>query len=501
MANLRIAAAVVWAFPLAACTLGPDFAAPKSGLPQSAFVDPAATAASKETGLSSPASQPVDPTWWKAFHDPVLTDLEQRVAAASLDIKTATIRIAESRFQRGVAAAAELPSLNGTAQYQRELYSENGIVSLLAPLAGGHAITVLPINDYTTGFDASWELDIWGKVRRQVEAADAQVVVSEEQRRGALASTLAETARDYIQLRGAQSQLKIATDNLRIEQEILELARSRQASGLTTGLDVENAAAQVEAVRAQIPGLEQQESEQINALSLLLDLPPNGLRAELARAETIPLTPAHVPIGVPSELARRRPDIRQAEAQLHAATADIGVAVASFYPSVKLNGVVGLDSLDFNKLWQGNSLQYNLGPSLTLPIFEGGRLKSMLELSEAQQQEAYIAYRKTVLQAWHDVVNAVVAYRAEQQRRARLGDQVEHSQQALALARARYSDGVADFTTVLDTERTVLQAQQQYTQSTVNISVDLVQLYKALGGGWELTYPGETPASTIEAAQ
>ena len=252
-------------------------------------------------------------------------------------------------------------------------------------------------------------------------------------------------------------------------------------------------------MRAQIPSLEQQESEQINALSLLLDLPPNGLRAELARAKAIPLTPAHVPIGVPSELARRRPDIRQAEAQLHAATADIGVAVASFYPSVKLNGVVGLDALDLNNLWKGSSLQYNLGPSLTLPIFEGGKLKSMLELSEAQQQEAYIAYRKTVLQAWHDVVNALVAYRAEQQRRARLGDQVEHSQQALSLARARYSDGVADFTTVLDTERTVLQAQQQYTQSTVNISVELVQLYKALGGGWELTYPGEIPAPAIDA--
>jgi NodT family efflux transporter outer membrane factor (OMF) lipoprotein len=499
MANLQIAAALIWAFPLAACALGPDFAAPEPGLPQDAFVNPASATSSKETGLSSAASQPVDPTWWKAFHDPLLTDLEQRVAAANLDIKAATLRIAESRFQRGVAAAAELPSLNGTGQYQRELYSQNGIVSLLSPLVGGHAISIAPINDYTTGFDASWELDIWGKVRRQVEAADAQVDLSQEQRRGALVSALAEVARDYIQLRGAQSQLKIATDNLQIEQEILQLTRTRQAKGLTTGLDVENAAAQVEAVRAQIPSLEQQESEQINALSFLLDLPPNGLRAELTRAKAIPLTPAQVPIGVPSELARRRPDIRQAEAQLHAATADIGVAVASFYPSVQLNGVVGLDALDFTNLWKGSSLQYNLGPSLTLPIFEGGKLKSMLQLSEAQQQEAFIAYHKTVLQAWHDVVNALVAYRTEQQRRARLGGQVEHSQQALTLARARYNDGVADFTTVLDTERTVLQAQQQYTQSTVNISVELVQLYKALGGGWELTYPGEMLAPAIDA--
>ena len=299
-------------------------------------------------------------------------------------------------------------------------------------------------------------------------------------------------------------QLKIAKDNIDIDNEILKLTQDRQSKGMTTGLDVENAAAQVEAVRAQLPPLEQQESELINALSLLVDLPPNGLRRELARDKAVPVTPARVPVGVPSELARRRPDIRQAEAQLHEATADIGVATAAFYPTVELNGVVGLDALNFNKLWQANSLQYTLGPSLSLPIFEGGKLQAMLELSKAQQQEAYIAYRKTVMQAWHDVVNALVAYRAEQRRHEHLGEQVDHSQQGLALGRDRYNEGVAEFTTVLDTERTLLQAQQQYTQSEVNISLDLVQLYKALGGGWELAYP-ERPhgpsAAAVEASK
>ncbi len=501
MANLRIAAALILALPLAACALGPDFVAPESGLPGGAFVDATSGASSKDAAPSSPTPQPVDPQWWKAFRDPVLSDLEQRVAAANLDVKTATLRIAESRFQRGVAAAAEAPTLDASAKVQRELYSQNGIVSLLSPLTGGRPVTVAPITDYTPGFDASWELDIWGKVRRQVEAADAQIDLSEDQRRGALVSALAETARDYVQLRGAQTQLKIANDNLRIAQDILQLTRARQAKGVTTGLDVENAAQQVEAARAQIPGLQRQESEAINALSFLIDLPPGGLGEELAYARAIPLTPARVPVGVPSELARRRPDIRQAEAQLHAATADIGVAVASFYPSIQLNGVVGLDALDFAKLWNVGSLQYNLGPSLTLPIFEGGKLKSMLQLTEAQQKEAFVAYHKTVLQAWHDVVNALIAYRNEQQSRARLALQVEHAKQALSLARARYGDGVADFTTVLDVERTVLQAQQQYTQSTVNICVDLVQLYKALGGGWEQAYPGEPAAASIDAAQ
>ena len=499
MVKLRIASALFSILPLAACAAGPDFLAPKSGLPHSAFGSPKSAIAGGQADPSSTTSQPPDPLWWKAFRDASLTDLEKRVAAANLDVKTATIRIAESRFQRNVVSSAQAPNLEATAKYQRELYSDNGVVSLLSPLIGASP-SIAPINDYTVGFDASWELDLWGKVRRQVEAADAQVELTEDQRRGALVSVLAEAARDYIQLRGAQTQLKIARDNIEIDNEILKLTQDRQSKGLTTGLDVENAAAQVEAVRALLPPLEQQELELINALSQLVDLPPNGLRRELAREKAAPVTPARVPIGVPSDLARRRPDIRQAEAQLHAATADIGVATAAFYPSVELNGVVGLDALDFNKLWRANSLQYNLGPSLSLPIFEGGKLQSMLELSKAQQQEAYIAYHKTVLQAWHDVVNALVAYRAEQRRHAHLSEQVEHSRQALAFGRDRYNEGVSEFTTVLDTERTLLLAEQQNTQSAVNISLDLVQLYKALGGGWEAAYPDTKPKPAAQTA-
>jgi outer membrane protein TolC len=180
---------------------------------------------------------------------------------------------------------------------------------------------------------------------------------------------------------------------------------------------------------------------------------------------------------------------------LHAATADIGVAVAAFYPSVQLNGTVGFDALDIKNLWKGSSLQYTFGPSVSLPIFAGGRLKGTLELRDAQQQEAAITYHKTVLQAWHDVVNALVAYRLEQTRRARLRAQADHSRQALALARTRYTDGVTEFLSVLDAARSLLQAEQQYATSTTNVSLDLVQLFKALGGGWELTFP-DLPTNT-----
>jgi len=337
-------------------------------------------------------------------------------------------------------------------------------------------------------------------------AADAQVAQAADQRRAALVSSLAELARDYIQLRGVQTQIRIANDNLKIDRDVLELVRERQQKGVQNGLDVESAAAQVESIRAQIPALRQQEVEYVNALSLLLGEQPGALKAELARAKAVPSAPPRVPVGIPSELARRRPDIRAAEAQLHAATAGIGVAVGDFYPSVQLNGTVGFDSLELKDLWKASSLQYTVGPTVTLPIFAGGRLKSTLELRKAQQIEAAITYRKTVLQAWHEVVNAMVAYRLERQRRGRLQAQVEHARQALSLARDRYRDGVADFLTVLDAERTLLEASQQQATSTTNVSLDLVQLFKALGGGWETTFPdrpagGKLVAGALDASQ
>ena len=488
----RIVAAMIAPLFAAGCTVGPNFVPPDPQLPQTSFMD------DKDVAVADARlPPPTDPAWWAVFRDPILTGLARRVADANLDVRTATIRLAQSRFQRGVTAAAAFPSINGDAKYTRELYSQNGIVSLLSGLLGPSASSFNPgaLNEYNVGFDASWELDLWGKVRRQVEAADAQVDQAADQRRDALVSSLAELARDYIQLRGVQTQVKIANDNLKVGRDILQLVQERQQRGLQNGLDVENAAAQVESIRAQLPTLQQQESQYINALCLLLDEPPGALQAELRRPRLVPPVPPRVPLGIPSELARRRPDIRAAEAQLHAATANIGVAVGAFYPSVQLNGTVGFDALDIRNLWKGSSLQYMVGPSVTLPIFAGGKLKSTLELRDAQQQEAAITYHKTVLQAWHDVVNALVAYRLEQNRRGRLKAQSEHSRQALALARTRYTDGVTEFLSVLDAQRSLLQAEQQYATSTTNVSLNLVQLFKALGGGWELTFP-DLPANT-----
>ncbi|HKH80756.1 MAG TPA: efflux transporter outer membrane subunit [Methylovirgula sp.] len=511
LTTLRLAFGLSFASLVASCAVGPNFTPPDPDLPQRSFFGDA-----QKSGQTS--LEPPDPDWWALFKDRELTALERRVAAANLDVQTATMRLAESRFQRGVTASALFPSLNSNGSYEREKASANGLLGLFGQQtpgteasgafgtgAGGaptNLATTLssPFSLWQQGFDASWELDLWGKVRREVEAADAQVDVAADQRRDILISSLAELARDYVQLRGIQEQIKIARDNLTTANDILSVTQERSQKGLVTGLDVENAAAEEESIRAEIPDLERQESEQINALSLLLDEPPGRLAAELAAPRALLLHAPLLPVGIPSELARRRPDIRQAEAQLHAATANIGVAVGDFYPSVTLNGSVGFQALDLTNLWKGSSLQYAMGPNVTLPIFEGGRLRATLELRDAQQQEAAIAYHETVLKAWHDVVNALVAYRTEQERRQDLKLQVQHASAALDLARSRYNDGVAQFITVLDAERTLLSAEQQLALSATNVAVDIVALYKALGGGWETTFPVEPPAPiAIEA--
>jgi len=332
-------------------------------------------------------------------------------------------------------------------------------------------------------------------VRRTVESATASSEAATEAKRSVLLSSLAEVARDYIQLRGVQTQLQIARDNVRTARQSLNLTQQRAEGGVTTDLDVANASAQLRSTLAQIPTLEQQEAQLINALSLLLGQPPNALRADLTTAKPVPPVPPRVPVGLPSELARRRPDIRQAEAQLHAATADIGVAQANFYPSLNLTGSFGLQSLQLNKVFDLTSKQYALGPGLTIPIFQGGQLRSTLQLREAQQQEAAVNFQKTVLQAWHDVDNALTAYQAEQNRRDELVQAVSDYEHALVLAQSRYQEGVADFLTVLVAESSLLGAQLQLADSTTTVSSNLVALYKALGGGWETDMPEETQAA------
>ena len=324
---------------VSACSVGPDWKPVHSWSPTSWFASRPKPVTAPPADASLPAEAPVDPNWWTLFNDPELTSLEQRVAAANLNVRLYTIRLAESRSQRQITGADQFPSLQADSSYTRERVSQKGVLSLFGGSSGGggtptsfgsngssaNGMTgtsgaipnsaaggkeIPPFNLWQGGFDASWELDLWGRVRREVESADASVEASRDARRNALLSVLAEVARDYVQLRGLQTQLQIANDNIHTAQQSLDLTQARYRGGLTTDLDVANAAAQLATDQSQVPQLEQQQDEQINALSFLLGEAPQALRAELITPNAVPPVPPRVPIGVPSELAERRPDIR-----------------------------------------------------------------------------------------------------------------------------------------------------------------------------------------------
>jgi NodT family efflux transporter outer membrane factor (OMF) lipoprotein len=512
ISKLPIAAAVL----IAGCAVGPDFHRPSADVP-AAWRSTQAPAEGQ--ALSRPSDAPLNTSWWTSFDDPELVRLEDRIVGANLDLKVASIRLAESRASRDVARADEFPTLEGNTSFTREQASRNGVLSeagvptgpgsaassasgtgagVASTPVGGKAFA--PFNVWQAGFDSSWELDLWGRVRRSVEAADASVESQADARRDLLMSTMAEVARDYIQLRGTQAVLGITLDNLKAAKDIERVTREKRASGLATELDVAQASAQVATENALLPQLEQQEAETINRLSFLLGQAPGALRDELHLAAPVPPTPPSVPVGLPSELAQRRPDIRQAEAELHRATAQVGVAKADFYPSITLSGSASLQALQFSQLGNWTSHQFAVGPSLTLPIFEGGRLKATLNLRKEQQQEAAITYQRVVLSAWHEIDNALTAYSAEQQRRDQLAVSVADNRKALSLAQAQYQGGIGSFLQVLTAERSLLSAEQDLAENTTDIATNLVSLYKALGGGWEATYPDDPKLDKLTAA-
>lgn len=510
---------LVLAFLLSACTVGPDYQSPSLFTPSTWF-RPGGTSTQAARQASLPVPEPVDPEWWDSFHDPVLTSLMRRVTGANLDVRTASIRLAESRAQRGIAAANEFPQVNSNTSYTRERISSRGVVGVLGSgggssggAGGGSTATtsnglggrqggfpsssgIPPFDLFQSGFDATWELDLWGRVRRAVESADANLDASAENRRNMLVTALSELARDYLQLRGIQETRRITERNLVTARDSVHLTMERQKGGLGTDLEVAQAQQQLEATAASLPQLEQRQAQMQNAIALLLGAPPGALQAELSPQRPIPAVPPTVPIGLPSQLVQRRPDIRQADAQLHAATADIGQATADFFPRVTLSGSFALQAVQFKDLGNWASRTYGLGPSIQIPIFEGGRLRRTLELRKAQQQEAAIQYQRVVLGAFHDVDNSLIAYRTEQQRRDRLRAAADQARRALGLAQRQYTAGVSTFLDVLTAQRTVLAAEQQLSDSTATIGTNLVALYKALGGGWEPSYaltPGTRP--------
>ncbi|MDQ7981245.1 efflux transporter outer membrane subunit [Paraburkholderia sp. SARCC-3016] len=507
------ALAILLCSVLSGCLVGPNFEHPHAHTPD--VFDRTQTAQATSKAVESE----FNPDWWTLFDDPMLNALQQELTDANLDVAAASARLRESRAGERIAGAAQYPTLDGAASYNRERGSPNGIPSLLGvspaqsqpqSASGSAPLGVAPLpgssgspayNLYQFGFDASWELDIWGGVRRGVEAATALAAASYEDRNAVLLSVRAELARDYIELRDTQALLRIARQNLDIARNATNLTEIRKRDGVTTDLDVANASAQVESIESLIPALEARSETTINAIGVLLAREPGALKARLVEPRDVPGLPRQVPIGFPSELVQRRPDIRRADAQLHAATAAIGMAKADFYPRISLNGSAGFQSLQLSSLANWASGQFVVGPSITMPIFEGGRLKGTLELREAQQQEAAIVYKRTVLQAWREVDDALITYDAEQRRRDRLKVVVSLNERALSVAQQRYRQGAVDYLNVLNVQRQLLKAQSDLEQSDADADINLITLCKVLGGGWESTYAQQSAVDNATPRQ
>ncbi len=482
----RLCAAAV-ALVLASCTVGPNFVKPKPDVPPRWSATALERAAARAGAVSAAEPQSLD--WWMSFHDPMLTSLIERSAAANLDVREAVLRIEEAREQRAVTASALWPSLSANAGYTRQRLSVNtpngaifGLGSAFPGLPPG--LLVNPYSQYQLGLSASWELDLFGSVRRSIEAADADLQGSVESAHDVLVSLESDVADAYIDLRGAQLRKSVVEQSLATERDVLELTRQRWNAGLTTDLDVENAASEVRTTEAGLPPLEREITQDVNQLSELMSRPPDALRAQLREARPVPPVPPAVPIGLPADLARRRPDIRRAEASLHAATARAGVAVADLFPQLTLSAAGGLQSETLSKLIEAASRFASLGPTLELPIFDKGRFATV-RLQDVREKEAAIDYARTVLQALQEVENALAAYGSDQDRRVSLAAAAEASGTALTLARQRYESGVASFLDVLDAERTLEQNELSLAEATAAVSTDLVALYKSLGGGWE----------------
>jgi NodT family efflux transporter outer membrane factor (OMF) lipoprotein len=490
---------------LCACTVGPDFVRPKAATPahwSARAMAPANVPApqpSAPDAAAAPRANSVDEqaaelsAWWMGFGDPLLDSLVERAVKSNLDLRAAMLRIDEARAQRAISASAYWPTLSAEGSYTRQRFSEttptgslfNSVGNLHLP--GGASVSIPnPYNQYQLSADASWEIDLFGRVRRSVEAAQAAQQVSIEDHRAMLVSVTADLAQSYVELRGAQARLRVATANLATIDELLDLTRQRLAAGLTTHIDVSNAAAQAGATRAELPAIAVQITQSVNQISQLLGREPEALRALLQEPAPVPLPPQQTSIGLPADLARRRPDIREAEANLHAATAQIGVAVANLFPRLTLTAGGGFQSETPGKLLEWASRFGSLGPTLDLPIFDRGRWKTV-RLYDVRAQEAALAYQRTVLGALHEVENALAAYAADQQRRDWLEATVAQNRDAMSLTRARYASGVATFIEVLDTQRSLQQNELALVDSTTSVSADLVRLYRALGGGWERT--------------
>lgn len=480
--TLTFLLAWVGASNLSGCAVGPDAQPPTNKVPQqwSAELARGLTTSSPELGQ-----------WWSLLGDRLLDELVGRAIAGNTDMKGAIARVREARARRAEAGGALAPSVDLSATYTRRRSGGGG---------GSAAASVLESDNFATGFDASWEIDLFGGVRRTIEQRQAELEASRADLGNVLVSVLAEVARNYVDVRSLQARIGIAQANLRSQTDTLELVELRRAAGLSDELEAAQARYNVADTRARIPPLQTSLAAARNRLALLVGASAGALDDELAAPAPVPSAPLTVAVGMSADLLRRRPDVARAEQQLVAATAAVGVATADLYPKLTLNGSIGLSSLDLASLGSAASRVFSFGPSLTWNVFDAGRIRHRIEAQSALQEQALATYEGVVLSAYEEAENALVAYVREQVRRDGLQEAVGAARLADQLAHTKFSSGLIDFQQVLEAERARLVFEESVEQSTAAVTTDLIALYKALGGGWKsATWCDDSPCASAAA--
>jgi multidrug efflux system outer membrane protein len=485
--HLLFLAAIIGTLAFGGCTVGPDYQAPEIS------TVPDAWHAAATDGLGEGVA-PLQ-TWWAVFDDDELTSLIERSRISNLSLREAVWRVEEARSLRGVVAGQRVPNVDLGAEAGRSQPSDNGPLGALAPEGGFDAGDL-----YDVGVGASWELDLWGRVRRQVEAADAEVEASVEDYRDVLVSLFGEVAVNYVSVREQQKRLRLARANVAGQEDTLELTNDRFDAGLVSGLDVAQAESNLANTRSLIPVLETSLQLALNRLAVLLGTTPGALDAELSAEAPIPDEPEAVTTGLPAELLRQRPDIRAAERRLAAQTARIGVATAELYPQFSLTGFLGLQATSAGDLFSSDSINWSIGLPIRWKLFAGGAVRSQIAAEEARTEQLLASYEQAVLLALEEVEGAMVAYEQEVERRARLGESVDATQRSLDLVLTQYRAGLTDFQNVLDTQRSLLNRQDELAASEGLVIKNLVALYRALGGGWdpETAKPPVAPPSSFD---
>jgi len=458
----------IWSLPLAflllaGCTVGPDYEAPQLAVPQNF------------QSIQTDAVPVELESWWRGFQDPLLDRLVSEAVANNLPLKIAAQRIAAARADRDAVASAEEPTLGASA---------SGIN------ARSSRMQVWPhgVGEYKTyrfGLEGSWELDLFGGTRRTIEAADAVTQVAEEDRRGILVALLGELAADYAILRSNQHRLDIAHRNIEAEQNALALTRRALTAGLGTDVDVTRAEAAVRQSEARVPTLEADTQRMVHAIAVLLGRYPEDLSVDIFSVGGREVKEPPLPATIPSEVLRNRPDIRQAERQIAAATARIGVATADLFPKFKIPFGIGPMASNLGNLFNAQSLVWTLGATASQTISDGGRNDARIRAAEAIAEQDRLNYRQTILTAFREIEDRLTGYDAERRRHTLLTAAVVDEKKAFDQTMRLYGRGLTDFYKVLDSERAMFQAEDGLAQSELAQTLDLIGLYRGLGGGWQ----------------